>query len=107
MLLSRALNRGYAAGRARWPMEFGLLNTQVLFTELAPWASLVQRFGRCARYPGQSGIWRRDYRKGWEEIDEENTETIYPGQVFLLTSREVAALRSLNRLSQRGGVRTY
>jgi CRISPR-associated endonuclease/helicase Cas3 len=26
MLLSRALNRGYAAGRARWPMEFGLLN---------------------------------------------------------------------------------
>ncbi len=26
MLLSRALNRGYAASRARWPMEFGLLN---------------------------------------------------------------------------------
>jgi len=25
MLLSRALNRGYAAGRARWPLEFGLL----------------------------------------------------------------------------------
>lgn len=25
MLLSRALNRGYAAPRARWPMEFGLL----------------------------------------------------------------------------------
>ncbi|HWV56414.1 MAG TPA: helicase-related protein, partial [Longimicrobiales bacterium] len=26
MLLSRALNRGYAAGRARWPLEYGLLN---------------------------------------------------------------------------------
>ncbi len=26
MLLSRALNRGYASGRAKWPMEFGLLN---------------------------------------------------------------------------------
>ncbi|MBA3916674.1 MAG: DEAD/DEAH box helicase, partial [Acidobacteriales bacterium] len=26
MLLSRALNRGYSAGRARWPLEFGLLN---------------------------------------------------------------------------------
>src|SRR5204863_6515372 len=26
MLLSRAMNRGYAAGRARWPLEFGLLN---------------------------------------------------------------------------------
>jgi len=27
MLLSRALNRGYAAHRARWPWEFGLLNS--------------------------------------------------------------------------------
>lgn len=26
MLLSRGLNRGYGSGRARWPMEFGLLN---------------------------------------------------------------------------------
>ncbi|MFC1794963.1 CRISPR-associated helicase Cas3', partial [Planctomycetota bacterium] len=26
MLLSRALNRGYAASRAHWPMDFGLLN---------------------------------------------------------------------------------
>lgn len=26
MLLSRALNRGYAASRFRWPIEFGLLN---------------------------------------------------------------------------------
>ncbi|MFO0548133.1 MAG: CRISPR-associated helicase Cas3' [Polyangiaceae bacterium] len=31
MLLSRALNRGYAAGRARWPMEFGLLNHDALW----------------------------------------------------------------------------
>ncbi|QOJ00743.1 MAG: CRISPR-associated endonuclease Cas3'' [Phycisphaeraceae bacterium] len=31
MLLSRALNRGYAAGRARWPMHFGLLNTDCLW----------------------------------------------------------------------------
>ncbi|HLG54748.1 MAG TPA: DEAD/DEAH box helicase [Vicinamibacterales bacterium] len=35
------------------------LSARVLYTELAPWASLVQRFGRCARYPGDSGriIW--------------------------------------------------
>lgn len=26
-----------------------------LITDLAPWSSLVQRFGRCARYEGQSG----------------------------------------------------
>ena len=31
MLLSRALNRGYASPRARWPMEFGLLNHDALW----------------------------------------------------------------------------
>lgn len=31
MLLSRAMNRGYAAPRARWPMEFGLLNIDSLW----------------------------------------------------------------------------
>ncbi len=31
------------------------LSASVLYAELAPWASLVQRFGRCARYPGESG----------------------------------------------------
>ncbi len=31
------------------------LSASVLYIELAPWASLVQRFGRCARYPGESG----------------------------------------------------
>jgi len=31
MLLSRALNRGYGSGRARWPVEFGLLNHDSLW----------------------------------------------------------------------------
>ncbi len=31
MLLSRAMNRGYAGPRARWPMEFGLLNHDALW----------------------------------------------------------------------------
>jgi CRISPR-associated endonuclease/helicase Cas3 len=31
MLLSRALNRGYAASRARWPMQFGLLHNDCLW----------------------------------------------------------------------------
>ena len=31
MLLSRALNRGYASPRARWPAEFGLLNQDALW----------------------------------------------------------------------------
>lgn len=31
MLLSRVLNRGYAATRSRWPVKFGLLNTDCLW----------------------------------------------------------------------------
>lgn len=31
MLLSRAMNRGYACPRARWPMEFGLLSQDCLW----------------------------------------------------------------------------
>ena len=31
MLLSRALNRGYASPRARWPVEFGLINHDALW----------------------------------------------------------------------------
>lgn len=31
MLLSRALNRGYAASRSRWPIQFGLLHTDCLW----------------------------------------------------------------------------
>ncbi|MGJ5819870.1 type I-G CRISPR-associated helicase/endonuclease Cas3g [Paludibaculum fermentans] len=31
MLLSRALNRGFASGRARWPVEFGLFNQDALW----------------------------------------------------------------------------
>lgn len=31
MLLSRALNRGYAAARGRWPMEYGLLSNDALW----------------------------------------------------------------------------
>ena len=31
MLLSRALNRGYAAARARWPIDFGLLSVDSLW----------------------------------------------------------------------------
>lgn len=31
MLLSRALNRGYAMGRAAWPRAFGMINSDVLW----------------------------------------------------------------------------
>ena len=35
MLLSRALNRGYAMSRYRWPMHFGLLNNDSLWLIIA------------------------------------------------------------------------
>jgi CRISPR-associated endonuclease/helicase Cas3 len=55
MLLSRALNRGYGSARARWPMEYGLLNVdclwvmdeiQLMGVGLATSAQL-QAFARC------------------------------------------------------------
>jgi CRISPR-associated endonuclease/helicase Cas3 len=62
MLLSRALNRGYAMGRSRWPLPFGLLNNdcQWVFDEvqlmgsglatsaqLAAFRSLLGAYGTC------------------------------------------------------------
>ncbi len=65
MLLSRALNRGYASGRARWPMEFGLLNNdslwimdevQLMDVGLATSAHL-QAFRRRAAELGNAATW--------------------------------------------------
>jgi CRISPR-associated endonuclease/helicase Cas3 len=70
MLLSRALNRGYGAGRARWPMEYGLLNVdclwvmdeiQLMDVGLATSAQL-QAF---ARNDEQAGRLRRPRRTWW------------------------------------------
>ncbi len=57
MLLSRALNRGYAAGRARWPMEFGLLNNdcQWVFDE-------IQLMDTSLASSLQLDAWRRSLR---------------------------------------------
>lgn len=61
MLLSRALNRGYAMSRFRWPVHFGLLNNDCLWvfdeiqlmgdglattTQLAAFRNLFGTFGR-------------------------------------------------------------
>jgi CRISPR-associated endonuclease/helicase Cas3 len=42
------------------------ISAYTLITELAPWSSLVQRFGRCARYAGESGV-IRVVDRGWNE----------------------------------------
>jgi CRISPR-associated endonuclease/helicase Cas3 len=45
------------------------ISARTLVTELAPWSSLVQRFGRCARYEGETGA-VLVVDRGWTEKDE-------------------------------------
>ena len=40
------------------------ISTSVLITELAPWPSLVQRFGRCARWGGAGQVIVVDFKHG-------------------------------------------
>lgn len=63
MLLSRALNRGYAMGRSRWPLPFGLLNNDCLWifdevqlmgsglatsTQMAAFRAVLRSYGICS-----------------------------------------------------------
>jgi CRISPR-associated endonuclease/helicase Cas3 len=67
MLLSRALNRGYAQGRFRWPIDFGLLNNDCLwvFDELQLMGSGVSTSAQLAGLreslrgfgPGCASVW--------------------------------------------------
>jgi CRISPR-associated endonuclease/helicase Cas3 len=59
MLLSRALNRGYAASRFHWPIDFGLLNTDCLwvFDEPQLMASGVSTSAQLAGLRASLGTW--------------------------------------------------
>lgn len=57
MLLSRALNRGYAAGRARWPKDFALLNNDCLWV-----FDEVQLMGSGFATSLQLQAWREELR---------------------------------------------
>lgn len=69
------------------------ISSKTLFTELAPWSSLVQRFGRCNRYGEHSDGGRDDNNGGppsnraqvfWIDIEgDENTDTS-PYEVYSL-----------------------
>lgn len=56
MLLSRALNRGYAAARSRWPLEFGLLNNDCLWV-----LDEVQLMGNGLATSAQLAAFRRSF----------------------------------------------
>lgn len=59
MLLSRALNRGYALGRAHWPMPFGLLNNDCLwvFDEVQLMGSGLATTAQLAAFRQKLGTW--------------------------------------------------
>lgn len=60
MLLSRALNRGYASGRSRWPMDFGLLNADCLwvFDETQLMATAAMTAAQLQGLRERLGTWR-------------------------------------------------
>jgi CRISPR-associated endonuclease/helicase Cas3 len=61
MLLSRALNRGYALSRYRWPVQFGLLNNDCLwvFDEVQLMGSGLATTAQLAAFREQFGVWGR------------------------------------------------
>jgi CRISPR-associated endonuclease/helicase Cas3 len=76
------------------------LSAHTLFTELAPWSSLVQRFGRCNRWLFESRPHFDDARIHWFDLDEANHAAPYdPAQLTsaraLLQRIENASLASL------------
>lgn len=98
VLQARLTSEPTPAGRvvvATQTVEAGVdLSARVLFTELAPWASLVQRFGRCNR----RGEWTEadGCRVSWMDLDVETEAAPYAA------SDLAAARESLSRLADVG-----
>lgn len=64
------------------------ISARVLFTELAPWASLVQRFGRCNRYGEHP-----DARVFWIDIPQESNAPLNPAAPYELVDLQPARER--------------
>jgi len=82
------------------------LSAKVLYTELAPWAALVQRFGRCARYPGETGhvIWL-DFDLGTDKSPVEHWARPYTRDELVAARKRLrtlpdVGLKSLNEIKQ-------
>jgi len=65
------------------------LTSRTLFTELAPWSSLVQRFGRCNRY-GEA----EEARIYWVDLDESALAPPYEPEELVQARAVVARLSS-------------
>ncbi len=76
------------------------LSADLLVTELAPWASLVQRFGRAARFGGQAEIVVVDRGLEGKDLLPYDPEQIVAAR-GLLTELQTADLASLDDIEQR------
>ncbi|HET8553406.1 MAG TPA: CRISPR-associated helicase Cas3' [Rhodanobacteraceae bacterium] len=67
------------------------ISSKTLITELAPWASLVQRFGRCNRYGeyNDSGA-----KVLWIDIEDDADSKPYETDVLATTRDKISALES-------------
>jgi CRISPR-associated endonuclease/helicase Cas3 len=96
MLLSRALNRGYAASRFHWPIDFGLLNNDCLWifdepqlmangvstsAQLAGLRQALRTFGECP------SVWMSaTLEQGW--LDTIDFRGRFPGAALELTEKD-------------------
>lgn len=100
MLLSRALNRGYASSRSRWPQEFGLLHNDCLWV-----VDEVQLMGAGLATSAQFAAFRQDQTFGpahtlWMSATAQPTwlETVdhpKPEELFELEPGEVNSKNSV------------
>lgn len=92
-------NKPEAAGRiivATQAVEAGVdISSRALFTELAPWASLVQRFGRCNR----AGEYEQGADIFWLDINDDKSAPPY-AYPDIEQSRDI--LRSLDNAAPAG-----
>lgn len=84
--VARALARPPAAGRivvATQVVEAGVdLSAATLVTELSPWGSMVQRFGRCNRFAEYE-----DAQVAWVDLGEKEAVPYDPGQLDVARER--------------------
>ena len=105
MLLSRALNRGYAASRFHWPIDFGLLNNDCLWvfdepqlmasgvSTSAQLAGLRQALGTFGQCPS---VWMSaTLEPGW--LDTIDFRGKFPGEPLELTEEDYDPERPLHK----------
>lgn len=108
MLLSRALNRGYAMSRYRWPVHFGLLNSdalwvidevQLLGAGLATTAQLQAFRRQFGTFGGAATFWMSaTMEASWIETVDVEPAVDIPGASVGLTGADFEDNRLLARL---------